>query len=125
MLWLLRKIGDYICHQNPQRSFSWYGTPFPLCARCTGIYLGLFLALLFAYWRYRRKTLTSLPAFYLGYFVIANLLMSLDVFSQSLRQPSSNLLRFLLGFLSGNSVGFLVYYGISREEVEYETHSDQ
>jgi len=28
-----------ICHQRPDRSFFWDGHQFPVCARCTGLYL--------------------------------------------------------------------------------------
>lgn len=33
-------IGYAVCHQLPARSFHLAGQPLPLCARCTGIYLG-------------------------------------------------------------------------------------
>lgn len=33
-----------VCHQNPERSFSLFGHPWAVCHRCSGIYLGLFLA---------------------------------------------------------------------------------
>jgi uncharacterized membrane protein len=32
-------IGSLICHQRPERSFFWAGHQFPVCARCTGLYL--------------------------------------------------------------------------------------
>ena len=32
-------IGGMICHQRPDRSFFWDGHQFPVCARCTGLYL--------------------------------------------------------------------------------------
>lgn len=28
------------CHQMPERSFSYKGKQFPVCARCTGIFIG-------------------------------------------------------------------------------------
>ena len=31
--------GSVICHQLADRSFFWGGTQFPVCARCTGLYL--------------------------------------------------------------------------------------
>lgn len=34
----------FFCHQMPERSFSWRGEPLPLCARCTGVLLGLIAA---------------------------------------------------------------------------------
>jgi uncharacterized membrane protein len=33
-------IGAVVCHQLPDRSFFVSGTQWPVCARCTGLYLG-------------------------------------------------------------------------------------
>ena len=33
-------VGSVICHQLPDRSFFLYGRQLPVCARCTGLYLG-------------------------------------------------------------------------------------
>jgi uncharacterized membrane protein len=33
-------IGHLICHQLPARSFHLWGASLPVCARCTGIYVG-------------------------------------------------------------------------------------
>jgi len=32
--------GRLVCHQLPARSFELWMTPLPVCARCTGIYVG-------------------------------------------------------------------------------------
>jgi len=41
--------GGQVCHQRPERSFETAGVAWPVCARCTGLYLaapfGAFLAL--------------------------------------------------------------------------------
>jgi hypothetical protein len=37
-------VGHLICHQLPARSFHLWGAAMPVCARCTGIYLGASLA---------------------------------------------------------------------------------
>jgi len=34
-------VGRLVCHQRPERSLHWGGTPWPVCARCAGLYLGL------------------------------------------------------------------------------------
>jgi uncharacterized membrane protein len=34
------QLGSIICHQRPERSFHLGSMPFPVCARCTGIYAG-------------------------------------------------------------------------------------
>lgn len=33
-------VGSAVCHQLPARSFALWGAQMPVCARCTGIYLG-------------------------------------------------------------------------------------
>src|SRR4051812_18010349 len=33
-------VGAVICHQRPERSFEIWHSQMPVCARCTGIYLG-------------------------------------------------------------------------------------
>lgn len=38
-------VGYAICHRIPSRSFEVNGRPLPLCARCTGIYLGVMTGL--------------------------------------------------------------------------------
>jgi len=38
--------GAVVCHQKPERSFSLAGQPLPVCARCTGIYIGAAVAVI-------------------------------------------------------------------------------
>ena len=33
-------VGSLICHQRPDRSFHLAGAQLPVCARCTGLYVG-------------------------------------------------------------------------------------
>jgi hypothetical protein len=40
----LYDIGRFICHQRPERSFFLWAVQMPVCARCTGIYVGAALA---------------------------------------------------------------------------------
>jgi uncharacterized membrane protein len=55
-----RVIGYALCHQLPQRSFFFEGYQSPLCARCTGMYLGFLIGLGFLIIR-RRTHSARLP----------------------------------------------------------------
>jgi uncharacterized membrane protein len=41
---LLFPVGSFICHQRPERSFVVHGRQLPVCARCTGLYVGAAVA---------------------------------------------------------------------------------
>ena len=49
----LERMGSAVCHQMAERSFIWGAGTMPLCARCTGIYMGVFFALCFFLWKKR------------------------------------------------------------------------
>lgn len=83
----------HLCHQRKDRSFSWKGKYFPLCARCTGIHLGYLSMLLFAFNIWHLNLWISM------------LLMSLTYIDGWLQAyhgiESTNSRRFLTGLLSG------------------------
>jgi len=37
-------VGRFVCHQRPERSFFFNGHQLPVCARCTGLYVGAAIA---------------------------------------------------------------------------------
>lgn len=59
-----------LCHQRPERSFSMFGACFPVCVRCTGLYLGFFLGWLI--WHFvpvrRRDVAVSNRTLVIGFF---------------------------------------------------------
>ncbi|MCB8986417.1 MAG: DUF2085 domain-containing protein [Ardenticatenaceae bacterium] len=55
-------LGYAICHRITERSFAINGRQFPLCARCTGMYLGVFLVFL-VLWLAGRLRHSLLPPF--------------------------------------------------------------
>ena len=42
-------LGAWVCHQRPDRSFYFWAMQMPVCARCTGIYVGAAGMILVAY----------------------------------------------------------------------------
>lgn len=93
----------WICHRRPDRTFSIKGHRFPVCSRCTGIYIGAFSYFLIAYFT---------PIKYTPILVIMAILMTkpmiVDGFTQLLGlRESTNLLRLITGLLGGFGFGIL------------------
>ncbi len=65
-----------ICHQIPERSFSWLGSPLAVCSRCTGIYFGFVVGLMLYPFCRRVNELTIPSLFWLP---VAALPMLVDV----------------------------------------------
>jgi len=85
-------LGSSVCHQKDERSFHFGIRKFPLCARCTGIYVGFFIGMIII-WLFVLPPLLSL-------FLI--LLMVVDGYAQlKTRYESTNTKRFITGFLFG------------------------
>lgn len=95
-----RQIKFVLCHHDPERSFYLFNKQFPLCARCTGIFVGYF----------------TLPIFHLEIIhpsiILILLLMTpliIDSTTQALGyRESNNVLRFITGFLAGAAQAALI-----------------
>ena len=110
-------VGYAICHQLPARTFDIDGVPLPLCARCTGIYLGALLGLvgLTVSGRYRYVALPSAPIliFLVGFIAImgidgVNSYLSFFPGAPQLYTPQ-NWLRLTTGTFHGLAMGVIVY----------------
>ncbi len=85
------------CHQKPERSFYYKKYQLPVCARCTGLYLGYLVGLIIGIF-------FNVP-------IIAAVIMiipcGLDGFIQlKTNYESTNIRRFILGLIAG--IGYLV-----------------
>jgi uncharacterized membrane protein len=110
-------VGYGICHQIPERTFFINGRPLPLCARCTGTYLGAVLGFLGVMATGRRRV-AELPRpsmiVVLGAFVAimgvdgVNSYLSFFPNAPHLYQPS-NILRVSTGLLNGLALSLIVY----------------
>jgi uncharacterized membrane protein len=119
MEWLLSAahwFGSAVCHQFPEHSYQVAGVPLPLCARCTGLYLGALLTLLFHAWHRRRAMGVPRPwmlvVLVLFFFAWAgdgvNSFLSMVPALPHL-YPPQNLLRLITGTLMGITIGSLVF----------------
>ena len=60
-----------VCHQRPDRSFFTNGVKWPVCGRCSGLYLAAPFGALLAYRRSRRASLVATAARARGLFAVA------------------------------------------------------
>lgn len=96
---LLHNAFALVCHQRPDRSFSLFGFPVAVCARCLGIYLGAALGLLLR--TSRRLALRLLIA--------TAVLNALDVATELARFHGNWLAaRFVLGLVLGAAAALLI-----------------
>jgi uncharacterized membrane protein len=97
-------VFNLICHRIPQRTFKIKGRYFPVCARCTGFYIGAFSYFILAYFVYVEYTV---------YLVILAILMIIPAFLDGFTQlmgsrMSNNNLRLLTGLVGGVGLAILV-----------------
>lgn len=92
-------VGYALCHQIPERSFQINGEPIALCARCTGMYVGAMLAIIYQLLLGRRrgglpekKHLIMLGIFFLAFAVDgSNSALKLFLGRGLLYEPSNTL----------------------------------
>jgi len=110
-------VGAAICHRITSRSFVINGRQFPLCARCTGMYLGVALAfgVLLLAGRQRRTDLPPLPILltlvgFIGLMGIDGLNSYAHFFPNfpHLYEPQ-NWLRLTTGMGAGLAMGLLIF----------------
>jgi uncharacterized membrane protein len=125
-----RLVGYAICHQIPERSFHMHGEQLPLCARCTGIYMGA-LAGFTLMWLMGRKRAADLPPtritlVFVGFIVLlgidgVNSYLTFFPGAPHLYEPQ-NWLRLTTGTLEGLALSAFVFpvlnYSLWRDAVK-------
>jgi uncharacterized membrane protein len=101
-------FGSYCgCHQRPERSFTFRQYQFPICARCTGVFIGQIISVVFLILEYQ------------GYIYLDLIFMSImfiDWFIQALKiRSSTNSRRLITGILCGfGYVNLLIVFVIPQ-----------
>ncbi len=112
-----RLVGYAICHQIPERSFHMAGHQLPLCARCTGIYMGALagFVLMMLWGRQRSVSLppVSITLALIGFIVMmgvdgVNSYLTFFPNMPHLYEPQ-NWLRLTTGTLEGLALSAFVY----------------
>ena len=108
-------VGGVICHQQAGRSFHLWGVQLPVCARCTGIYLGAAAAsILFAaqFLRFRDDGVWPRAAVLASGVPVALTLL----FEWASGSTPSNLVRAVSGLPLGAVVSWLVVQPLHRHD---------
>jgi uncharacterized membrane protein len=110
----LDAMGFGVCHQIHTHSFTIGGHQLPLCARCTGMYLGVFSAL-FILSRMRKRAVGLPTAGILGLLGLFFGTMVADGFNSTFQTfgggfwDSTNVVRLITGTLSGLAIALVFY----------------
>jgi uncharacterized membrane protein len=107
-----RLLFRMLCHGRVERCFELFGAPMPICARCTGIYLGLLGGLLlFPLIPLLRERVMRMVA------LVAIVPLGLDGLTQlfGLRE-SVNPLRVVTGILAGMAFGLWILSAVQPPE---------
>lgn len=106
-------FGFCLCHHDPKRSIKFFGIERFLCARCTGILIGVIITYLFDIWRF-------FGLFWALIFVIP---LIIDGFTQLFQwRESCNEIRLITGILTGISIPIFCNLFVSIVSY-FQTHS--
>lgn len=109
-------LGFGVCHQLLSHSFIIGGHALPVCARCTGIYLGAVVGMGLLFWlRPRTQGLPSSAM--MGVLVFMFLTMAADGLNSTFQSlpggqglwETTNTLRIITGTLAGTAIAFFLY----------------
>ncbi|MGI6595498.1 MAG: DUF2085 domain-containing protein [Elusimicrobia bacterium] len=106
---LIHRIGSLVCHQSPTRTILVNNIPLPLCARCTGIYLGFLIGTLYQFilWRCHLKKLPVLKISILSIILLIALILE-SIGSYFGFWTSHQNIRLILGLLGGSSISLFL-----------------
>ena len=106
-----REVGYAVCHQIPARSYWAWDLPLPLCARCTGQYLGALVMVGYILWQGRSRGGRFPPppvTMALAGFLVLWAVDGLNSYLAFLNLPHAytprNALRLLTGLLQGTAL---------------------
>ena len=107
---ILRLMGFAVCHQAPARTLTASGETLPLCARCSGIYLGALCAVIYLIVRGRLRASTFPRGWTLASLLLPAALTAADVvlFVFRTADPAGNTRRLFLGSALGCSAALLL-----------------
>lgn len=110
-----------VCHQQPDKSFIVNGSHFLVCSRCTGIYLGGFIAIFLSVF----TMIKSLQSRSFKYFTAFSLIMFIDVLINNFILTEYNKTSaFFTGYLFSFFAVYFVIFEIKRNNFFQRTQRD-
>ena len=100
-------VGASVCHQIPSHSFIYENLQFPLCARCTGLYLGSMIGLLYFITQGKKKAVPDrgyrymLLVFFIAWAGDGSNSFINDLMNRTILYETSNVSRLITGFGMG------------------------
>ena len=110
MTQVFKSIGQFVCHQIPERSLWTGGDYLPVCARCVGVYLGMYIG--YSILLFRNKQAIGPPHLFVSLFLTSPLIV--DGVGQFFGLwTSTNDLRLITGLFFGTAISPLLIYLLS------------
>lgn len=97
----------FVCHKIPSRSFFYKGKQFPICARCTGIFIGYLLAII--YFILQLILDFQYPSIYISTILVIPTLID-GVIQYFTHYESGNYRRLITGILAGFGIIFILRF---------------
>lgn len=119
---ILHFFGRAICHQLEERSLQVSGDALAVCARDTGIYIGIFSTLIYLHFSKRKPSIT-IPSikvsFLLLLFLVPLIIDGLGSYSHLF--DSNNPRRLVTGIAFGFVLPYFIYPLLSKKHLEHES----
>jgi uncharacterized membrane protein len=97
-------VFNLICHRKPERSFFIRDYQFPICSRCTGLYLSLILYFIYTYYFF-----VDYSPFLLSCGVLLLVPAGYEGITQFLElRVSNNVLKLITGLMGGIGFGIII-----------------
>jgi uncharacterized membrane protein len=106
---LVDQIGFSVCHQIPDRTLSFGSILMPVCARCSGIYIGFVISTLVLFLMYRKRQSLIAPVYIVIIFIVFLSAAAIDgILSYLQIYTTNNLLRLITGYMAGIALAAIV-----------------
>ncbi|WP_419955721.1 DUF2085 domain-containing protein [Neobacillus niacini] len=121
---LVHFFGRAICHQLEERSLLVSGEALAVCARDTGIYIGIFSTFTYLHFTKRKQCIT-IPTVKISFLLLLLLIpLIIDgLGSYSHLFESNNLRRLVTGISFGLVLPYFIYPLLSKKSLDYESKS--